>query len=713
MPGAGPAVASGLDRLLREPQRWLRGRSFALVTSRGARDATGRPGHEVLRQICPGQLRLVTTLEQGPDGRDAAGDPAANGVATLLVDLQDVGVRYYTFLRTLLDCLAAAAAAGVPLIVLDRPNPLGGLVIEGPGLTPGYESFVGALDVPARHGLSWGELAKLAAARRGLPKDAVEVVPMEGWRREFTWADTGLVWYPPSSAAGSLSMFRAYPATCLVGVTNLSEGQGTDLAFEVAGAPWVDGADLAHRLTEAGRAWQEAARAWPAAAGWPIATPFHFRPHSGKHAGRQCHGVRLDAAPAGSSIAAGVALLAAVQAQAGESFSWLAPTTGNSGAPHYPVDLLVGGPWLRSALDRGMEAAGAWLTWRSVEQAHREASLPYLLYGSASEWLAAGQEPRSTRPTKPQPLSLDQASPDEVVAAVVDSAYRALQAVAGAKADLAITIEAIAARLAAGGRLIYAGAGTSGRLGLLDASECEPTFGAKPGTVTGILAGGADAMLRSMEGAEDDPQAGPAQLGELGVGAGDVVVGIAASGRTPYTVATISEAARLGCLTVAVSGAAGSPLAQAADYAVIVDAGPEPLSGSTRLGAGTAQKVVCNAITTGVFARLGYIYGDQMVGVQPLNAKLVARATEIIVHLTGAERASAAAALAEARRHDPRLAVRLAVVMLRGRMDADGAVTLLANSGESLRRALELIGPPTGSGTDRSPGEPSSSGGTV
>ena len=718
MPGARPAVASGLDRLLREPQRWLRGRSFALVTNTAARDAAGRPGHELLRQICPGQLRLLMAPEHGLDGRAAAGDHVEDGaavdgphvlslysrvrrgpdasmltaVAALLVDLQDIGVRYYTFLSTLLACLAASAAAGVPLVVLDRPNPLGGLVVEGPGLTSGYESFVGALDVPVRHGLSLGELATLAAARLGLPKEAVEVVPMEGWRREFTWADTGLVWYRPSPAANSLSMVRAYPATCLAEGTNLSEGRGTDLALEVVGAPWVDGVSLAHRLTQVGRAWQAAARARPATAGWPLATPAEFRPSSGKHAGRQCRGVRLDTAPAGASIAAGVALLAAVRAQARESFSWLAPSTVNSGAPHYHADLLAGGPWLRSALEQGVETADVGRTWTAAEQAHREASQPYLLYGSAAEWLAAGEEPVGMRITKPQPFSLDQVPPEEVVAAVVASACRALRAVDGARVDLARTIEAIAERLAAGGRLIYAGAGTSGRLGLLDASECEPTFGVRPGAVTGVLAGGPDALLRSVEGAEDDTRLGPAQLRELAAGASDVVVGIAASGRTAYTVATISEAARLGCLTVAVSGAPCSPLADAADYAVIVDAGPEPLSGSTRLGAGTAQKVVCNAITTGVFARLGYVYDDQMVGVQPLNAKLVARATEIISHLTGADPESAAAALAEARRHDPRLAVRVAIVMLRGQMAAGAAATLLAESGESLRKALEPAG---------------------
>jgi N-acetylmuramic acid 6-phosphate etherase len=198
-----------------------------------------------------------------------------------------------------------------------------------------------------------------------------------------------------------------------------------------------------------------------------------------------------------------------------------------------------------------------------------------------------------------------------------------------------------ARRRRAGGRLIYVGAGTSGRLGVLDASECPPTFGVPPGLVRGIIAGGRRAVVESSEGAEDDALAGARDLAKLKLREADVVVGIAASGRTPYVVGALKYARRVGAARIALVNTLPSPIAELAEIVIAPITGPESVSGSTRLKAGTAQKMVLNMLTTAAFVRLGKVYRNLMVDVQATNAKLKARAVRILCEATGMEKGRA------------------------------------------------------------------------
>jgi N-acetylmuramic acid 6-phosphate etherase len=213
----------------------------------------------------------------------------------------------------------------------------------------------------------------------------------------------------------------------------------------------------------------------------------------------------------------------------------------------------------------------------------------------------------------------------------------------GEQADaIADAIDAISARMQSGGRLIYVGAGTSGRLGVLDASECPPTFNTAPELVVGVIAGGSEALTNSIEGAEDNREAGCQAMIDLEISALDSVVGIAASGRTPYVLGAMAEARERGALVVAVACNANSPMQEAADIAVIPVVGPEVVTGSTRLKAGTAQKLVVNMLSTGVMIRLGKTYGNLMVDVQSTNSKLRDRACRIVMEATGLDEPEAA-----------------------------------------------------------------------
>ena len=218
-------------------------------------------------------------------------------------------------------------------------------------------------------------------------------------------------------------------------------------------------------------------------------------------------------------------------------------------------------------------------------------------------------------------------------------------AVGAEAAKIAAAIDGIVARMRQGGRLIYVGAGTSGRLGVLDASECPPTYSAPPGLVVGLIAGGRTALTNSIEGAEDRPEDGAFDVAALNVGDIDTVVGIAASGRTPYTIGAMEEAKRRGALVVSVTCNAGSPMAAVADIAIEPLVGPEVVTGSTRMKAGTAQKLVLNLLSTGAMIRLGKTFGNLMVDVQPSNAKLKARARRIVAEATGLNLEAAAVAL--------------------------------------------------------------------
>jgi len=251
----------------------------------------------------------------------------------------------------------------------------------------------------------------------------------------------------------------------------------------------------------------------------------------------------------------------------------------------------------------------------------------------------------TTEARNPRSVNLDRLGALDIVRLVNAEDASVADAVRAAENDIAAAIEIIAGRLAAGGRLIYAGAGTSGRLGVLDAAECPPTFNADPGQVIGLIAGGEAALTTAIEGAEDDPVAGAAMLRGIGPGPNDVVVGITASGRTPWVLGLLDEARRAGAYAIGFSCNAEAEVRRHADLCILPVVGPEVLSGSTRLKAGTATKMVLNMLSTGAMVRLGKTWGNLMVDVRATNAKLVERAIRIVQAITGCDRAQARAAL--------------------------------------------------------------------
>ena len=246
-----------------------------------------------------------------------------------------------------------------------------------------------------------------------------------------------------------------------------------------------------------------------------------------------------------------------------------------------------------------------------------------------------GLENLLTEQRNPASAAIDTLPTEEVLRIVNAEDQKVADAVGREIPAIARAVDAIVEAFHHGGRLFYIGAGTSGRLGVLDASECPPTFGVPPEMVQGIVAGGPVALSRATETTEDDPAIGARDLTERGFTARDVLVGIAASGRTPYVLGAVAEARRLGAVTVGIGCTPDSELARAAAVAITPLVGPEVIAGSTRMKAGTAQKLVLNMLTTGAFIRLGYVYGNLMVNVQPKNAKLADRARRIIAQAAG------------------------------------------------------------------------------
>ncbi|MCX4584489.1 N-acetylmuramic acid 6-phosphate etherase [Streptomyces sp. NBC_01481] len=257
-------------------------------------------------------------------------------------------------------------------------------------------------------------------------------------------------------------------------------------------------------------------------------------------------------------------------------------------------------------------------------------------------------------------------------------------AVAALLPGIAAAIDATAERMSRGGRLVYAGAGTAGRLGVLDASECPPTFNTDPAEVVGLIAGGPDAMVTAVEGAEDSKELAAADLDALRLTADDTVVGVSASGRTPYAVGAVEHARTRGALTIGLSCNAGSALGTAADHGIEVVVGPELLTGSTRLKAGTAQKLVLNMISTITMIRLGKTYGNLMVDVRASNEKLRARSRRIVALATGASDEEIEAALAATDGE-----VKNAILTILGGVDGPTAARLLTESQGHLRAALQ------------------------
>ncbi len=289
----------------------------------------------------------------------------------------------------------------------------------------------------------------------------------------------------------------------------------------------------------------------------------------------------------------------------------------------------------------------------------------------------------ATERSNPRHRALDRLSADRLVATITREDRRAAASVTRVRRPLARAVELVASALGSGGRLVYAGAGTSGRLGVLDAAECPPTFGVSSGRVVGAIAGGHRALWRAVEGAEDRGDDARRALGRLRVGPRDVVCGICASGVTPFALAALREARRRGARTIAVTCAPSAALRGLADILIAPRPGPEVLTGSTRMKAGLATKMVLHTLTTGAMVRLGKVYGNLMVDLRPTSRKLRARALRIVAELTGLPPARARAL---ARRAGGRPSV--ALVMHRLGLDAAAARRRLAAHGGRLRAAL-------------------------
>lgn len=381
---------TGLDRLLGEDLALLRGKRIGLITHPAAVTADLTPAVDAL-WAAGIELAALFGMEHGLSGAVADGEAVAHArdartglpvyslygatreptaamladLDALVFDVQDVGARFYTFISTLYYVLRAAGRHGKPVIVLDRPNPIGGAAIEGPLVVPGLESFVGIAPIPVRYGMTIGELARYFNVEFGLGAD-LTVVPLQGWRRGMWFDETGRPWVPTSPAMPHLSTATVYPGTCLIEGTNLSEGRGTALPFEQIGAPWLDEHALAaalNRLDLPGVRFR----------------PVEFMPSASKHAGELCRGVQVHVLDRRlfRPVATGLHLLVACRRQAADRFAFL-PSSWEGQPPHF--DLLIGDPQIRPAILAGVPVAELIAAWDGVAAAWAERRQSHLLY---------------------------------------------------------------------------------------------------------------------------------------------------------------------------------------------------------------------------------------------------------------------------------------------------------------------------------------------
>ena len=308
-----------------------------------------------------------------------------------------------------------------------------------------------------------------------------------------------------------------------------------------------------------------------------------------------------------------------------------------------------------------------------------------------------------TERPSPRYTGIDVWDPVEVLDAMIGGQFAAVAAVRAARPELARAALAMEARLRNGGRLVYAGAGTSGRLAVQDGAELMPTFGWPRDRLLLFIAGGEEAIVRAKEGAEDEPEQAIDLIGRHGIASNDVLIAVAASGTTPFTLACLREARRFNALTIGIANNPGTPLLQEAEHAIFLETGPEPISGSTRMNAGTAQRIALTLLSSLVMIRLGKVYAGLMVDVQASNAKIAGRRENMLIHLTGSSSEDVREALRRA--HG---SVKLALLLLKG-CDLEEAETVLDRAGGQLRGALALVaqGPSNGrrgpSGDRKSP----------
>jgi N-acetylmuramic acid 6-phosphate etherase len=292
-----------------------------------------------------------------------------------------------------------------------------------------------------------------------------------------------------------------------------------------------------------------------------------------------------------------------------------------------------------------------------------------------------------TEGRNPASQNIDELATEAMLRVINDEDKKVALAVEAIVPQIARVVDAITAAFSKGGRLIYCGAGTSGRLGILDASECPPTFGTPRSQVVGLIAGGHTAILQAVENAEDNVEQGAQDLRDISFQANDVLVGIAASGRTPYVLGALAYARQQGAFTAALTCNPNSPMSQAADVALTPIVGPEVVTGSSRMKAGTAQKLVLNMLTTGAMIRSGKVYGNLMVDVEATNQKLVQRQINIVKQATDCDNATAQQALSACQGH-----CKTAIVMVLAGLNAEEATSLLSQNNGFIRNALRAAG---------------------
>jgi uncharacterized protein YbbC (DUF1343 family) len=389
-------MLSGLDCLCRQSFAPLRGLSVGLVTHPAAVDCRLRSAMELFAAAPQVRLAALFGPEHGFFGNAqdliaVTGDGSFGGIRchslygsdvaslkptpahlagldALVIDLQDVGSRYYTFQATMLFCIEAAFEQKLRVVVLDRPNPLGGDVVEGPTIQPGYESFVGIHPVAIRHGMTVGELARFYVAERNLAGDLL-IIPCEGWRRDMMFDETGLPWVMPSPNMPTLDTALVYPGQCLLEGTNASEGRGTTRPFEICGMPHLDAAALAERLRNENL---------PGVA----LRPMWFTPTFQKFTGTLCGGVQLHVLDRRKfqPVRTGLAVVAAMRDLAAQRFDWRRDPY-EFVADRLAIDLLLGGPRERLALEGGASLADMTAVWENEEAEFRRRREPHLIYG--------------------------------------------------------------------------------------------------------------------------------------------------------------------------------------------------------------------------------------------------------------------------------------------------------------------------------------------
>jgi uncharacterized protein YbbC (DUF1343 family) len=391
-----PKVRTGLDVLCAQDFAPLRGQTVGLVTHGAAVDGRLRHVSELLASAPQVRLAALFGPEHGLLGaaQDLIGvghgrDPVTGlrvhslygdhfdslrpteeqlaGLDTLVIDLQDVGSRYYTFQATMFLCLEVANRLRLRTVILDRPNPLGGVAVEGPLLQPGFESFVGIYPIVMRHGLTIGELACLYRAEKGWTSE-VQIIPCEGWQRDMDFAATGLPWVLPSPNMPTLDTAFVYPGQCLLEGTNLSEGRGTTRPFELCGAPWIDAGALARRLAEEKLPGVAFRPAW-------------FQPTFHKFVGQTCGGVQVHVLDRRvfPPVRCGLAVLAAFRELSSSRFAWRREPY-EFVADRLAIDLLFGSDRERQALEAGRTVAEIARAWESDEVAFRQRRQAHLLY---------------------------------------------------------------------------------------------------------------------------------------------------------------------------------------------------------------------------------------------------------------------------------------------------------------------------------------------